>query len=77
MTITGHTDSEGDDTLNLQLSRQRAERMSAILAARSFDKQRFEMRGVGTQEPVRPETTPEDRQYNRSVSFKVTLEERQ
>ncbi len=77
ITLTGHTDSEGDDNLNLQLSRLRAERMSASLAARGFDMQRFEIRGVGTREPVRPETTPENRQYNRSVSFKVAIEERQ
>lgn len=77
ITVSGHADSEGDDAYNLRLSRTRAERIASIFAARGIAQDRLDIRGVGANEPIRPENTPEDRQFNRSVSIKVALGERQ
>jgi OOP family OmpA-OmpF porin len=73
--IIGHTDSEGDENTNLKLSRDRASQVLSLLTARGINKEFMSAIGVGTKEPVRPEVTPEDKQYNRSVSFKVVLVE--
>jgi OOP family OmpA-OmpF porin len=71
--ITGHTDSEGDENTNLKLSRDRASQIRSLLTARGINKDLVNALGVGTKEPVRPEITPQDKQYNRSVSFKIVL----
>jgi len=73
--IVGHTDSEGDAETNLRLSQQRADRLLSIFTSRGLGDRHFQSTGIGTQSPIRPENTPEDRQYNRSVSFKISLEE--
>ncbi len=71
--LIGHTDTEGDETTNLQLSRDRASRMLALLTARGVEQNSLTFTGVGSSEPVRPETSQIDKQFNRSVSFKVSL----
>jgi OOP family OmpA-OmpF porin len=71
--IIGHTDREGDENTNLKLSRDRASQIRSLLAARGINKDLVNALGVGTKEPVRPEITPQDKQYNRSVSFKIVL----
>ncbi len=71
--IIGHTDTEGDENTNVNLSRDRATRISSLLTARGIDGNPMTVIGVGEKEPLRAETNPADRQFNRSVSFKVTL----
>jgi OOP family OmpA-OmpF porin len=74
--IVGHTDSEGGENTNMILSRQRAVRMLALLAARGVNAESMTAIGVGTTEPLRPEISESAKQFNRSVSFKVSLAER-
>lgn len=71
--IIGHTDTEGDDTANLTLSKARAERIFSILLSNRINKDSLIVTGVGSTQPVRPETSETDKQFNRSVSFKVSL----
>jgi OOP family OmpA-OmpF porin len=73
--IIGHTDSEGDDNRNLRLSQERANRMLSLLAARGVDKQFMTAKGVGTTEPLRPETSETGKQFNRSATIKISLVE--
>ncbi|QQS49239.1 MAG: OmpA family protein [Acidobacteriota bacterium] len=77
ITISGRSDSEGDDAFNLRLSRLRAERLGSLLVAGGIDQQRLLTRGLGNSAPLRPEKTPEDRQFNRSASIEIALGERQ
>ncbi|HEX8144792.1 MAG TPA: OmpA family protein [Pyrinomonadaceae bacterium] len=71
--VVGHTDSLGAEETNLQLSRERAEQVRSVLAARLGDVAEISARGVGALEPLRAERTEEDRPFNRSVTVKITL----
>jgi len=71
--IVGHADSQGPEDINLAISRRRAERLLAALGLSELSATRISTVAVGSKEPVRKETTPSDREYNRSVTFKVTI----
>jgi OOP family OmpA-OmpF porin len=71
--LTGRTDPTGSDSANQTLSRERAERVLAALAARGVATGAARVSGVGTSRPL-GEGSPEERaQINRSVSFGVSL----
>ena len=71
--LIGHTDTEGDEQSNLRLSRERAETISRWLTARGIRPETISARGVGASEPVRPESSAADREFNRSVSVQLTF----
>ena len=71
--LIGHTDTEGDDAANLALSRQRADKVLTMLSSQKLPSNTLVAVGVGTMQPVRAETSEADKQFNRSVSFKVSL----
>jgi outer membrane protein OmpA-like peptidoglycan-associated protein len=73
--VVGHTDQLGAEETNLQLSRERAEQVLAVLAAKLGDRAQLTASGVGAHEPVRPERTEEDKQYNRCVTVRITLQD--
>lgn len=68
--IIGHTDSDGDDALNLDLSRRRAESVKNELASKfGIDATRIEADGAGESKPVAPNDTPVNKAMNRRVEF--------
>lgn len=68
--IVGHTDSDGDDALNLDLSRRRAESVKNELASKfGIDAARMETEGAGESKPVAPNDTPVNKAMNRRVEF--------
>jgi outer membrane protein OmpA-like peptidoglycan-associated protein len=68
--IVGHTDSQGDDAGNLQLSENRAESVKNILASQfGIAVERFETSGKGETEPVDDNSTETGRANNRRVEF--------
>lgn len=68
--IVGHTDSDGDATKNLSLSKQRAEAVKASLTKEfGIDESRMQTDGKGASQPVAPNTTPEGKAQNRRVEF--------
>jgi OOP family OmpA-OmpF porin len=69
--VIGRGDSEGTEGINRPLSRQRAERVLAALRAQGIGSANIATVGVGSEKPLREEKTEEDKQYNRSVSFRV------
>ena len=69
--VIGRGDSEGTEGINRPLSRQRAERVLAALRAQGVGLANIATVGVGSEKPLREERTEEDKQYNRSVSFRV------
>ena len=71
--LIGHTDTEGDDAANLALSRQRADKVLTMLSSRKLPPNTLMAVGVGSMQPVRSETSETGKQFNRSVSFKVSL----
>jgi OmpA-OmpF porin, OOP family len=68
--IVGHTDSDGDDAKNLDLSKRRAAAVKAELA-KSFgvNADRLVTDGMGESKPVAPNDTPVNKALNRRVEF--------
>jgi len=60
VTITGHTDSQGDTAYNLVLSQRRAEAVRAALAAQLGAGWTLNASGVGESDPVADESRPSD-----------------
>jgi outer membrane protein OmpA-like peptidoglycan-associated protein len=58
VTVTGHTDSQGDDAYNLGLSQRRAEAVRAALAAELGAGWTLDATGVGESDPVADESRP-------------------
>ncbi|MDX9751046.1 MAG: OmpA family protein [Flavobacteriales bacterium] len=68
--IIGHTDSDGDDARNLDLSKRRAAAVKAALSQEfSIDGSRMATDGKGEAEPAGPNDTPEGKANNRRVEF--------
>lgn len=68
--IVGHTDADGSDAVNLDLSKRRAAAVKAELA-KSFGVKadQLETDGLGEKQPVIPNTTPVNKAQNRRVEF--------
>ncbi len=68
--IVGHTDSDGDDQLNRQLSQRRAEAVKTALATTyGIDASLLETEGAGESKPVAANDTPENKAKNRRVEL--------
>lgn len=70
--INGHTDSQGDDEMNLQLSKLRAEAVRQWLIAQDSDfKNKITAQGFGEAQPIGDNSTAYGRQKNRRVEVKL------
>jgi outer membrane protein OmpA-like peptidoglycan-associated protein len=69
--IDGHTDAQGSDSYNQELSAARANSVRAALASMGVDAGRIEAVGHGESQPAADNATPAGRQQNRRVE--VTL----
>lgn len=69
--IDGHTDNMGSLKYNIFLSKERA--LSAIdyLVKKGVKRNRFRFHAYGYEKPVVPNETPEGRQLNRRVEFRI------
>lgn len=68
--IVGHTDADGDDKTNLELSKRRALAVKNTLANEfGIDASRMETDGKGEAEPADKTATPEGKANNRRVEF--------
>ena len=68
--IVGHTDADGADAANLDLSKRRAESVKAELV-KSFgvNGDRLATDGMGESQPVAPNDSPVNKALNRRVEF--------
>ncbi len=69
--IAGHTDSTGDDAYNKGLSERRAKAVYDFFISNGIAKDRVVAVGYGENQPKVPNDTPENRQLNRRVEFKI------
>ncbi len=68
--IVGHTDADGQDAANLDLSKRRAASVKAELAKTfGVNAARLETDGAGETQPVAPNDTPANKALNRRVEF--------
>ena len=68
--IIGHTDADGDDKSNMDLSKRRAASVKEFLSKEfSIDESRMETDGMGESKPVDKNTTPAGKANNRRVEF--------
>ena len=67
--IEGHTDSDGDDASNMQLSKDRSASVSKWLVDNGVACKRLLPVGFGESRPLVDNTTPENKAMNRRVSF--------
>ncbi len=68
--IVGHTDADGKDADNLNLSKRRAASVKAALAKEfGIDESRMETDGKGESEPIDKNDTPAGKANNRRVEF--------
>jgi outer membrane protein OmpA-like peptidoglycan-associated protein len=71
--VGGHTDDVGNDAYNLILSSQRAESVRQHLIGKGVAPERLTAKGYGETQPIASNDTPEGRDANRRVDFKVTV----
>ncbi len=69
--VQGHTDNQGDSTMNLKLSQQRAEAVCRFLVGQGIQPARLRAKGYGETRPIAPNDTQQGRALNRRVMIEV------
>jgi outer membrane protein OmpA-like peptidoglycan-associated protein len=73
LNISGHTDSDGREEFNLDLSQKRAEAIKEyIVYFGSVEPERIGAKGFGSSKPLIVETTEEHKKLNRRVEFELS-----
>jgi outer membrane protein OmpA-like peptidoglycan-associated protein len=67
--VTGHTDGDGSDSYNLDLSKRRAQAILAFFLEQGLTAERVEIDFQGKRNPIAPNNTSEGKQRNRRVDF--------
>lgn len=67
--VEGHTDTQGSQEFNLDLSQRRAEAVKQFLVEHGVPGDRIEAKGLGFSQPVAPNKTAEGRANNRRVEI--------
>jgi len=70
--VAGHTDSQGDDAHNLELSDRRARAVMAYLVERGVDASQMTAKGYGETKPIADNGTSQGRAKNRRVELRRT-----
>jgi len=67
LTIEGHTDSQGSDSFNMDLSQRRADAVRNYLVQRGYQADRMQAHGLGKGRPIADNASAEGRANNRRV----------
>lgn len=74
--IEGHTDSDGPDDANLRLSVARAESIREYITEKGgFEPDKVSSSGYGETRPIVPNDTEQNKEKNRRVEFKLTMDD--
>ena len=71
VTVEGHTDTQGDDAYNKDLSQRRAAAVVEMLVANGVDGSMLDAIGYGEERPIADNRTKKGRAKNRRVEFVV------
>jgi type IX secretion system PorP/SprF family membrane protein len=69
--LAGHTDSDGSDVFNQNLSEGRAQSAVNYLNNKGVNTSRLEAKGYGESKPLAPNTSPKGKAKNRRVELKI------
>jgi OOP family OmpA-OmpF porin len=69
--VIGHTDADGPREANIALSRARAEAVRTYLGSQGIAPAMISTTGLGPDQPVAPNNTPDGRARNRRIEFKL------
>ncbi len=69
--VAGHTDSDGSDDYNQDLSRQRAASVARYLSSQQVGRDRFSVEGRGEREPIASNASARGKQQNRRVEITI------
>lgn len=69
--VIGHTDSTGNDNINIPLSENRANSVAQYLVSKGVAANRINTAGRGASQPIATNTTPEGRAQNRRVEILI------
>jgi len=67
--LSAHTDSDGDDAKNMELSNKRAAACKAYLISKGISSERVNAVGMGESKPIADNATAEGKQKNRRTEF--------
>lgn len=67
--VSGHTDSDGDDAYNKELSQRRAARVKSYLVEKGVAAGNLVARGYGEEQPITGNETASDKAQNRRVEL--------
>jgi outer membrane protein OmpA-like peptidoglycan-associated protein len=73
--ISGHTDSSGDASTNMELSKDRARACALFFMQNGIPTSRLRAAGFGESRPIASNATPEGRRINRRVEFNLAFAE--
>lgn len=76
MEIGGHTDSQGREVMNLDLSQQRADAVLAALLERRVRTRNLTAKGYGESQPIAENGSEEGREANRRIEVKLLSDAR-
>lgn len=71
VSVVGYTDNTGKDSLNLELSAQRAQSVADYLMKKKVKKERFVIDGLGKSNPIASNSTKAGREKNRRVEISL------
>jgi len=69
--IEGHTDSDGSDRSNIDLSTRRARSVADYLTSQQVDRRRLKVFGIGERDPIATNQTARGKAQNRRVEIKI------
>ena len=69
--VYGHTDSDGSDSFNQQLSEQRGVNVAQYLVSKGTDTRRYYVVGYGEERPIASNNTEEGKSQNRRVEIEL------
>lgn len=77
LTLSGHTDNQGDPQKNMVLSEKRSKSVAKYLIKKGVKPENVVTEWFGDTKPIADNSTPQGRQKNRRVEMKITYKEKQ
>jgi outer membrane protein OmpA-like peptidoglycan-associated protein len=71
VSVAGHTDSDGSEQYNYDLSQRRADSVARYLISQQLDSRRFQVEGLGESQPIANNASAAGKAQNRRVEITI------